>query len=47
MINVKPMGDLDDVDGLWLIEGWKLVFEKDLAKQLRLYARKLQDAGEE
>lgn len=46
MIKIEPWDDLDDVNCRWKIEGWELVFEKDLVKELRLYARKLQDAGE-
>ena len=43
MIKIEPWDNLDDVDCRWKIEGWGLVFEKDLVKELRLYARNLED----
>ena len=39
MVNVTPYDNLDDIDCRWQIEGYGLVFGKDLDKNLKDYYR--------
>lgn len=46
MIRIEPYDELDDPCCRWNIVEYGVVYEKDLVKELRLYARKLQDEAE-
>lgn len=40
MVNVEPWDNIKDIDCRWEIEGWGLVFGKDLEKELKKHFEK-------